>query len=304
MNQAIARMWLVARGTGAVGAGVWLGHLGGLSWGVAGALLSLAIPAVFLLIGFLALRRINREPAPPTWPELVSAWWRECWALERVFSWAQPWRAAAQLDHLPSSAGAAVLFLHGFACNRGLWNEWMARLRLQPVAFMALNLEPVHGSIDAYAESIDVAVRRLRSETGRMPVIVAHSMGGLAARAWWRAYASSHDEPPPRIITLGSPHCGTLTAVLSPARNARQMRFRSAWLQELATGSNADPRIDCVYSNCDQVVCPTLTAVLPGSRAIHFPGVGHLALVFDPRSFALLQALLDELSSVSTPRRI
>ena len=77
-----------------------------------------------------------------------------------------------------------MLFVHGFFCNRGLWNPWMRRLRAAGIPFVAVNLEPVFGSIDSYASIVEAAVRSLEQATGGAPVIVAHSMGGLAVRSW------------------------------------------------------------------------------------------------------------------------
>jgi triacylglycerol esterase/lipase EstA (alpha/beta hydrolase family) len=50
-------------------------------------------------------------------------------------------------------------------------------------------------------------VRRVTQATGLPPVIVAHSMGGLATRAWLRAFSA--DARVHRVITLGTPHGGT-----------------------------------------------------------------------------------------------
>ena len=72
-------------------------------------------------------------------------------------------------------------------CNRGVWLHWLGHLRAAGHAHVAVNLEPVLGSIDGYAKAIDDAVRRVTEATGLPPVLVCHSMGGLAARAWLRA---------------------------------------------------------------------------------------------------------------------
>jgi triacylglycerol lipase len=242
-------------------------------------------------VGFASLLWINNQagPARPSVWQLPAVWWREFWICEWVFALQQPFAEHRQPDHLPErSTQRGVLLLHGFSCNRGLWNHWLPRLRREGHAVIALSMEPALGSIDAYADQIEAALQRLQACTGQPPLVVAHSMGGLALRAWWRRHGGSgaagrlH-----RVITLGSPHEGTVMARFGHATNARQMRRDSRWLAALAAGEGPEfrARFLCYYSGCDQVVCPADTAVLPGAEARHRPGLGHLALVFDAQVF-------------------
>lgn len=290
MNGRLQRIWVVLR----LAMALLVGACFGWAWGV----LTLGLHAAILAVGFLQLRWVNR-PAP-TWGQLLRAWAGEVAASELAFSWRQPWREWAEPDHLPPGAGQGVLLVHGFSCNRGRWNGWMRRLRAQRVAFVAPSLEPAFGSIDAYADEIEAGVQALKALTGRMPVLCAHSMGGLALRAWWRRHGAGH-EAAPRVITLGSPHQGTRMAALGLGVNAAQMRQGSAWLAELP----GLPDIDCFWTPCDQVVNPAATAILPGSRAHRVDGVGHMGLVHAEQAWQCLQtALASSLVSVSTPRRI
>jgi predicted alpha/beta hydrolase family esterase len=271
--------------------GIWQGL--GLAFAV------LLWQQIALLPVFFWLRRLPLAAGTPRLGlrQAIVAWWRECGALERVFSWQQPFAEQAEPDHLPShSAQRGVLLLHGFTCNRGLWNPWMRQLRARGHAFMAITLEPAFGSIDAYGAAIDAALRRLEASTGgRAPVIVAHSMGGLAARAWWR-HVGHDGARVHRIVTLGSPHAGTLMARFSAARNARQMRRHSQWLAQLAQAEQAQhyQRFDCFFGHADQIVCPAGTAALPGARNHHVPACGHLGLLFHAGLRAEVMGLLQE----------
>ncbi|PTT82951.1 permease [Pelomonas sp. HMWF004] len=288
MNARLQRAWFLAR----LALGLGLGWHLGWGWGL---LAYFAYP-LLLLPSFAVLRWINRGPGAPSWTELARAWAREVPATEASFGWRQPWRTHAEPDHLPDGAPAAVLLVHGFACNRAFWNPWMARLRAQGVAFIALDLEPAYGSIDTYADPIEAAVRRLQALTGRAPLIVAHSMGGVAVRAWWRRHGGSEA---PQVITLATPHGGTLLAALSVHVNTRQMRWRCDWICTLP----GLPRVDCIWTPCDQIVMPAHTAVQPGGVSHRIDAVGHVGLVNDPRVWAIFQTALASVS-VSTPRRI
>lgn len=283
MNARLQRLWVLARLALALGVGWRFGW----AWGM----LTLALHPLVLAAGFVQLRWVNR-PAPG-WGQLLRAWAGEVVASELAFSWRQPWREWAEPDHLPAGATQGVLLVHGFACNRGRWNGWMRRLRAQGVAFVAPTLEPAFGSIDDYADEIEAGVQRLKALTGRMPVLCAHSMGGLALRAWWRRHGGAHEAP--RAITLGSPHQGTRMAALGLGVNAAQMRRGSAWLAALP----GLPDVDCFWTPCDQVVNPAATAIQAAGRAHRVDAVAHMGLVHSDAAWQQLQAALRDLASVS-----
>jgi pimeloyl-ACP methyl ester carboxylesterase len=278
-----------------------LGARHGWSGGVVTALavLLLAHPAVLAIEG-LMLRRVSRRVngVRLAWGTLVRAWWREWGASSRTFGWRLPWRSQAFPDHLPASARGrrGVVLVHGFVCNRGLWNPWLERLRALDRAVVAVSLEPVFGEIDGYAASLEAALRRIEAATGLAPLVVAHSMGGLVVRAWLRAYAAQGAaERVARVITIGTPHRGTWIAGWSMAPNARQMRMGCTWMEALGRGEAASPAglFVCWWSECDQIVFPPPTAVLPGAEARQLAGVGHLALVDREEIWSDVVARLD-----------
>ena len=181
----------------------------------------------------------------------------------RVFAWRQPFRANAESDALPPTPNRrGVLFVHGFVCNRGLWNPWMQQLRRNGTPFIAINLEPVLGPIDRYVQGIDVAIARLELATHCPPIIVAHSMGGLAVRAWLRDCAGDHRVH--SVITIGTPHAGTLMARFALSANTRQMREGNRWLRALAATESRERRslFTCYFGHCDNIVFPARNAML------------------------------------------
>ena len=236
----------------------------------------------------LVARRIARRNAAPRarWRDLARAVIGEWMASVVIFGWRMPWRSNAIADHLPRTSRGlrGVVFIHGYICNRGLWNPWLKRLLKLDRAFVAISLEPVFASIDDYVPQVERAVRRIEAATGLAPVIVAHSMGGIVARAWLRSRASHKrsdgTEEAARLITIGTPHRGTWLARLALAPNARQMRMGCAWMTELA--GREPPRLyDLItswWSECDQIVYPPPSAVFPASEAKQLRGVGHIAL--------------------------
>ncbi|OYT98712.1 MAG: permease [Burkholderiales bacterium PBB1] len=250
-------------------------------WLIAGLLTPPAVHAGVLSLEFVLMYRANRlEPTHPLRVrDAASAWCAETWISAWVFYWLQPFRPQAIGDQLGSSQGRrAVVLIHGLVCNRGFWNPWMRRLRSLGIPCIAINLEPIFGTIDDGVEAIDAAVRQATQATGLAPVIVTHSMGGLSVRAWLRA--RSADDRVHRIITIAAPHHGTALAKLATSDVARRMRIGSPWLTELA-GTEPPSRycqFTCFYGHCDNIVFPTCHATLPGADNRHVPASGHIQM--------------------------
>ena len=249
--------------------------------------LVLGHPTLLALEMLVARRVAARARAPVArWRDLPGVLMREWIVSTAVFGWRMPWRSNTVEDHLPKTSRGlrGVVFIHGYICNRGLWNPWMKRLLKLDRAFVAVSLEPVFASLDDYVPLVERAVRRIEAATGLAPVIVAHSMGGIVARAWLRSRAahkrSDGTDEAARLITIGTPHRGTWLARLALAANARQMRVDSEWLKALVAREppTLPELITSWWSECDQIVYPPPTAVFPGSEAKQLRGVGHLAL--------------------------
>lgn len=243
----------------------------------------------WLGLQFVLMRRINRRDATPAagrWA-LLRAWWLEALTCTWVFGWLQPFAHRQQPDWLPltPTGQRGVVLVHGFLCNRGVWLPWLPELRARGHAYVALTLEPAFGSVDDYVAAIDTAMRQVQAATGLPPVLVGHSMGGLAARAWLRTLAQPPAQRVHRILTLGTPHHGTWPARFSHTTNGMQMRLDSPWLQALAASEGAAQRalFSCWYSDCDNIVYPTRSATLDGAENHLLHGLGHVHMVYAPQ---------------------
>jgi triacylglycerol lipase len=260
---------------------------------VLGALLLFNLQQLLLAVEFFVLiPLVNRgDAAPrPTFKQLLRAWWRESLTAHDVFGWQQPFRSNAHTDTLDAAAPGrrAVVLVHGFFCNRGVWNRSVPALRAAGVPHIAINMEPPFVGIDSNVAAVDDAIVRATQATGLPPLMVCHSMGGLAVRAWWRAHAASAASRVQGVITIGSPHHGTFTAKLASGDNARQMRRASAWLRALADdeGDGRRRHFTCFYSHCDNIAMPASTGALPGADNRHVDGVPHVALAHEPEVWA------------------
>lgn len=247
--------------------------------------------AWILMLQFVVFAFMGHDPAvpQPSLRQMGRAWWRELVCVIRLFGWHQALRSRAIPDDLgPSTAGKrGVVLIHGFVSNRGLWVDWMRRLRLMGNAYVAVDLEPVLGSIEEYVPIIEAAVQQVMKVTGLAPVLVCHSMGGLAARAWLRQQSDANRVA--RIVTIGTPHHGTALARLqwlTMGRNAAEMHPSSRWIQDLGQINRAKNSVlaykdlfVCYYSNSDNIVFPATTACLEGAVNRYISGVAHVALV-------------------------
>ncbi len=270
---------------------------GHAAWALGGAALIVGGYALVLALEFvfLGLAHGTNDPTPrATAAQRFAAWWMEVCAAPRVFCWRQPFHSRRIPDHLPPAAQGrrGVLLVHGFVCNRGLWNPWLEQLHAAGTPFVAVNLEPVFGSIDDYIAPIEDAMRRLEGCTGQAPVVVAHSMGGLALRRWW-AENGDHGRVH-HAITIGTPHHGTWLARFAMSRNARQMQQHSPWLATLAAREppGRAQRFTCFYSHCDNIVFPPATATLPGADNRHLEGQPHVHMADRPEPWQALQRAL------------
>ena len=285
-----------------------LAGLGAWSWFVSpdysriyiGFLTIASVYIAYVAILFIVIQYLNRNDSQPrsTMWTLFQAFVREASTAPAVFLWRQPFRTQAISDALQPSGKAGVVFIHGFFCNRAFWSPWMRQLQSQNRAFASVTLEPAFGSIDDYAVIVEAAVAKVTQATGQAPTLICHSMGGLAARAWLRSNAAN-DSRVKRIITIGTPHFGTALSTekaLLPFINTHQMQRLGAWTQQLAKDEPTVRyvKFTCWYSNCDNIVVPTSTAMLPGADNRFVTAQGHVSMAFSQRVMQESLALLDD----------
>ncbi len=229
----------------------------------------------------------------PRLGQIFRAWITEATIGPAVFLWWQPFRSRVIPDRLtPRPCGRrGMVFVHGFFCNRGVWTRWLRRTDRN---FVAVDLEPAFGSIDRYGDAIGQAVDRITQSTGMTPIVVAHSMGGLAVRAWLASDGQA--DKVHRVVTIATPHAGTRAARYAGSRNGAQMAEGSAWLAELAAREDPKvrPRFVCFWGHCDNIVFPVRSAMLDGADNRHLTATPHVRMVFHRDIFAAVMALADD----------
>ncbi len=289
----------------AVGGAVLLARsagIGGVGATAVGAIPVLLVSALPIAVTYGFALRHAYTPPPALRATALRAWqaaaleWLATTALFLVFQpFARRWMGPEDSGRRPSRY-PLVLLIHGYFCNRGVW-WWLRRgLRAGGRSVATIDLEPPLGDIEDLAEGLAARIRALTAETGAEKVVlVGHSMGGLAARAYLRRHG---DGRVAKLITLGTPHHGTALARIGLGCNARQMELGSAWIRELVDAEPAPVPALSVWSARDNYIMPQDSSRLRGARENVLPALGHLSMLFSPR---ILEILLDETAKSYDP---
>lgn len=277
----------------------------------AGAVAVLGGLAVGIALAFAMTRQgtgVSRQQWPPSAPTTLASSRQSlplaeairCFALEyvavfRMFNWLQPFcshrRYAAPANAITAGHAPTVLLVHGYACNHAVWLDLQPALAAAGYRCEAIDMEPVLGDIDDYADALLQHIEQLTARTGNAPLLVCHSMGGLAARA---ALAKGAHGVCAGIVTLGTPHHGCALARFGAGRNAWQMRCGGPWLTALAAAESPAlrARMVSIFSWHDSIAGPPCTSWLDGARHIALTGIGHVSLLRDRRAVtAVVEAL-------------
>lgn len=255
-----------------------------------GLLVPLVASAIGLAVQFaVGLITDPRTPAL-TGGALVSVWWTETAISTRMFSLAQPFAATfPEPTWTRDPSRPAVVLIHGYLCNRAVWRALLESGELDGCNVATVDLEPILGSIDDYADVVRDRVEQLRAATGASQVVlVGHSMGGLAIRTYLRKFGHATVA---QVITLATPHHGTVFGRLGMGINGKQMAVGSAFTRELAQAwsSALAAKFLCIAARDDNLIVPRSSPLLPGARQVEIDRVGHLALIEDKRAWRILR---------------
>jgi pimeloyl-ACP methyl ester carboxylesterase len=183
----------------------------------------------------------------------------------------------------PLAARIPVLLVHGLIDNRSIFAVMRRALRRRGFSTVcSWNYSPLLHDVERGARDLGAHISRISQQTGHDQVhVVGHSLGGLIAR--YHVQRQDGDRRVAQLVTLGTPHQGSLLAHVLPTPLVRQLRPGSPLLQELA-----DPApgyrtpLTAIYSDLDQVVLPTSAGRCEhpdlAARNVLVRGVGHMSL--------------------------
>jgi triacylglycerol lipase len=214
---------------------------------------------------------------------------------------AQPPGVRALFADDPLAARIPVVLVHGMVDNRSIFAVMRRSLRRRGFAQVcSWNYSPLVREVESAAAALGAHLERVCRETGHDRVhVVGHSLGGLVARYYVQRLGGDHRID--SLVTLGTPHAGTMWAHVLPTPLVRQLRPGSPLIRELA-----EPAPDCrtqltaIYSDLDQMLVPSSVGRCehPDLRArnVLVRGVGHMSL-------PIHRAVVDEVAATLAGRR-
>lgn len=186
------------------------------------------------------------------------------------------------------AAGTPIILVHGVVDNRSVFALLKRGLRRRGFGrIITVNYSLLTDDIRTVAKRLADLVEAVVHETGYERVhVVGHSMGGLIGR-YYVQRMGGHDRVH-TLVTLGSPHGGTLPATWVPHPIAKQMRPDSEIVSAFAEPApQCQTRILSIWSDLDLMIVPKVSArvVHPDLRAtnVFVRGVGHMSLPVDGR---------------------
>lgn len=184
------------------------------------------------------------------------------------------------------AAGTPIILIHGIIDNHTVFAYLRRALNRRGFGrVITLNYSPLSDDIPRVARRLKSLVEKVRRETGYERVhVIGHSMGGVVARYYVQCLGG--DKRVHSLVTLGSPHSGTLPAYLVPHSVVKQMRPDSPIVQEFdAPAPGCRTRMVAIWSDLDQMIIPKRSAriVHPdlNARNVFVRGVGHMSFPVD-----------------------
>jgi triacylglycerol esterase/lipase EstA (alpha/beta hydrolase family) len=285
---------------------------------VVGIVLAVIVGSVVfnvLAYGSAALSRRRRDTAPVDddervpWPARfvggVSAFGIECGVTALLaLTFPLSFRRHTIREQASGDRCRPIILLHGYAQHTANFLWLIRRLRRDGwLHLYSVRHTPIGGDIGRSAMHLGRAIARIRRESGAAEVdIIAHSMGGLVARAFLCKAGATGGVA--RLITLGTPHQGTeVLRWLARDPMVGQMRPGSPFLCQLGADDAVPRLIDCtsIYSADDAIVAPPSNAYYPGAYNIEVRGLGHMSLLFSRRVYELVR---ENLAAEIPPRRV
>ena len=206
----------------------------------------------------------------------------------------------------PLAARIPVLLVHGLVDNRSVFAVMRRSLRRRGFASVcSWNYSPLLTDVARAATDLGEHIERIREQTGHDRVhVVGHSLGGLISR--YHVQRQGGDARVDSLVTLGTPHQGSILAHVLPTPLVRQLRPGSPVLRELEEPApGCRTRITAVYSDLDQMVLPTQSGRCDhpdlGARNLLFRGVGHMSL---PIHRGVLDEVATTLAGAGQPAEI
>ncbi len=189
----------------------------------------------------------------------------------------------------------SVLLIHGIEDTGAVFNTMASYLRQMGWPVYTLDLVPNNATLglDILAQQISDYV--LNNFAPQQPIdLVGFSMGGIVSRYYVQKLGGFKRVQ--RLITISSPHHGTLMAYASQRQGCLQMRSNSQFLQDLNTDAQILDRLNftSIWTPYDLMIVPAKSSQMPVGKEIIVRVLLHPAMLTDPKSLAAVVSALRE----------
>ncbi len=189
-----------------------------------------------------------------------------------------------------------ILLVHGFGDTLGIFRVMTGYFEDLGFPVRSLDLIPSNGTV-----GLDVLAKQLASYIDRAfgsdtPFdLIGFSMGGLVSRYYVQRLGGV--DRVRKLITISSPHNGTLTAYVFARPGCLQMRPNSAFLQDLnrdAIEILSQVDFTSIWTPYDLMIVPASSSHLPVGKEIQIPVFLHAWMVGDRRCLDAIAGLLSD----------
>lgn len=160
-----------------------------------------------------------------------------------------------------------VVLVPGYLDFEFFFHVIRKKLLAQGRTVVYLDLWPNMGDIKVKATALKNTVAELKAKTGARQVdVIGHSMGGLITRYYIQELGGLDQLE--RLITLATPHHGTIVSYLGPSKGASQMHPGSDFLKALnANDESPGPiKYTSIRAGLDEIVIPHSSPIQEGAE--------------------------------------
>lgn len=190
-------------------------------------------------------------------------------------------------------SGPPVVIVPGYL--DGSWYFAAVRKRIHATgrASHVLPLFPNISDITVTAQRLRAFVEQVKAATGAATVdLVAHSEGGLISRHYIKFLGGEPHVG--RLVTLGTPHHGTILGYIGPGMGAHQMQPGSQFLNELNAGDESwgDVKYTSIRAGLDEIILPHSSPIQEGAENHSVSWIEHATLLTSKRAWRHVEAAL------------
>lgn len=186
-----------------------------------------------------------------------------------------------------------VLLVHGIFVKQRVFNRLYAYLTALGWEVHRFDLKPNNGRLGLDELALQIADYVEKNFSSSQPFdLVGLSMGGLVSRYYVQRLGGIKRVE--RLITIASPHQGTIMAYLLPFSSCVQMRPGSNFLQDLNQDIAVLEQINftSLWTPYDFVIVPARSSQLGIGQEVKLSVFAHAMMVRDKRILEVVEATL------------